>query len=194
MSPSIEIKEGAFVISDAHYSKERLELLEFIKAIHSKQLQPTQLLLMGDIFDALFGSIEYTYRDNQELINLLEEIAKEIEVVYLEGNHDFNLQAVFRNIKIYPIQQQPVLASYQDKKVYLAHGDFDAPFGYQLYTALIRNRVILKILKPIDNFFNHFILNFVDKHLMQKDDCKELEWFNDFIKERFKKELIATYL
>ncbi|QOP41747.1 UDP-2,3-diacylglucosamine diphosphatase [Sulfurimonas marina] len=193
MSRNLEIKEGAFVISDAHYSATRPELLEFIKAIHSKELSPTQLILMGDIFDALFGSIEYTYKDNTEMITLLKEIANEIEVIYLEGNHDFNLQAVFDNIKIYPIQKQPVLAACQDKKVYLAHGDFDAPLGYQLYTALIRNRVVLKILKPIDNFFNHFILNFVDQHLMKKDDCKELGWFDDFIRNRFKNRFECDY-
>lgn len=185
MSHSIEIKEGAFVISDAHYSSARPELLEFIKAIRSKEFQPSQLLLMGDIFDALFGSIEYTYRDNQELINLLEEIAQEIEVIYFEGNHDFNLQAVFTNIKIFTIEEQPVLCNYKDKKVYLAHGDFDGKLGYKLYTALIRNRLVLQLLKPIDNLFNHFILNFVDTHLMKKDDCKELSWFDDFIQNRF---------
>jgi UDP-2,3-diacylglucosamine hydrolase len=63
----IEIKEGAFVVSDAHYSHKRLELLEFFKDINSKKLQPTQLILMGDIFDALFGSITKTYQNNQEL-------------------------------------------------------------------------------------------------------------------------------
>lgn len=188
MSRKVEIKEGAFVISDAHYSPTRPELLAFIKAIHSKQLQTPQLILMGDIFDALFGSIQYTYENNLEMITLLEKIAKEIEVVYLEGNHDFNLQAVFSNIRIYPIQYQPLSAIYKNKKVLLAHGDFDAPFGYQLYTAIIRNKWVLKFLQPIDNFFNHFILNFVDRHLMKKDDCKELGWFEGFIKKRFKKQ------
>jgi UDP-2,3-diacylglucosamine hydrolase len=186
MSHNLQIKEGAFVVSDAHYSPQRPELLEFIKAIHSKQLQPTQLLLMGDIFDALFGSIEHTYEDNLEMIGLIKDIAQRIEVVYFEGNHDFNLKAVFENIQIFTIKEQPVLCSFENKKIYLAHGDFDAPLGYQIYTALIRNPVMLKILKPIDNLFNHFILDFVDKHLKKKDDCKELEWFEGFINNRFK--------
>lgn len=185
MFHKLEIKEGAFVISDAHYCVTRPELLEFIKAIHSKQLQPTQLILMGDIFDALFGSIEYTYIHNKEMIQLIKEIAQEIEVIYFEGNHDFNLQAVFDNLKIYPIAKQPVECSYKGKKVYLAHGDFDAPFGYKLYTFFIRNSIVLKILRIFDNFFNHVILNFVDRHLMKKDDCKELVWFDKFIQNRF---------
>lgn len=193
MYRNLKIKEGAFIISDAHYSKERPELLDFLEAIQAKELQPTQLLLMGDIFDALFGSIEYTYIQNQKIIELLKKIAEEIDVVYLEGNHDFNLNAVFRNINIYPIGQQPVAATFQDKNIYLAHGDFDGKLGYKLYTALIRNPIMLKILKPIDNLFNHFILHFVDKHLMKKDDCKELFWFEDFILKRFHQRFDCDY-
>ena len=182
----VNIKEGAYIISDAHFSHLRPELLRFIKQIHSKQLQPTQLILMGDIFDALFGGIKYTYRDNQEMIQLLDEISESIEIIYLEGNHDFNLQAVFKNFKIFPISRQPVECSYKDKKVYLAHGDFDGGFGYLLYTALIRNRVILSLLRIIDNLSNHAILKNVDKHLGKKDDCKEFIGFEKLINKRLR--------
>ncbi|MBA1432834.1 MAG: metallophosphoesterase [Epsilonproteobacteria bacterium] len=193
MFHSIELREGAYIISDAHYSPERPELLALIKAIHSKKLQPSQLILMGDIFDALFGLIEYTYESNQEMITLLEAIAQEIEVIYLEGNHDFNLKVVFQNIKIIPLSKQPLLCTYKEKKVYLAHGDFDAPFGYQLYTALIRNPFVLFILKYIDIVLNHRIINGIEAHLEKKDDCKELTWFEDFIQKRFDKRYVCDY-
>ncbi|QOP45200.1 UDP-2,3-diacylglucosamine diphosphatase [Sulfurimonas paralvinellae] len=193
MSHSIEIKEGAYIISDAHYSDDRVQLLAFIKAIHSKELKPTQLILMGDIFDALFGLIDYTYETNQEMIDLLEVIAEDIEVFYFEGNHDFNLKAIFKNIQIFPIAKQPLLASYKNKKIYLAHGDFDAPFGYQLYTALIRNPFMLFVLKYIDIALNHFIINKIEGHLDKKDDCKELVWFEDFIQKRFRNKYKCDY-
>ena len=185
MSHKINLKEGACIISDAHYSPERPQLLSFIKAIHSKEFQVTQLILMGDIFDALFGVIDYTYHENQEMIDLLEAIAEDIEVLYFEGNHDFNLKAIFKNIKIFPISMQPVMVSFGDKKLYLAHGDFDAPLGYQLYTALIRNPFMLFILKYIDMALGHLIINKIEEHLHKKDDCKKLEWFEDFIRRRF---------
>ncbi len=92
MSHNVQIKEGAFVVSDAHYSHHRPQLLDFLKEIHSKNLQPTQLLLMGDIFDTLFGGIPNTIQTNQEAVKLLNDISLEIEVIYLEGNHDFNLK------------------------------------------------------------------------------------------------------
>ena len=182
---SHNLKEGAIIISDAHFSKERPQLLSFLQKIATGAIQTPQLILMGDIFDALFGSIEYTYQENQEVISLLQKIADEIEVIYLEGNHDFNLKAVFDNITIYPIQKQPVSCRYAEQTVLLAHGDFDAPFGYQLYTALIRNPIVLRVLKVFDNLFNHFILNYVYKHLQKKEDCKELGWFESFLHKRF---------
>lgn len=104
MSHNIEIKEGAFVVADAHYSYLRPHLLNFLKEIHSKKLQPTQLLFLGDIFDTLFGAIPYTAKINQEAIKLLNEISQEIELIYLEGNHDFNLKKYFSACQSLPNQ------------------------------------------------------------------------------------------
>ena len=185
MSHKLELREGAYIISDAHYSPQRPELLALLQEIYSKKLQPTQLLLMGDIFDALFGLIDYTYKENQEMIEVLEAIAEDIEVIYFEGNHDFNLKAVFKNITIFSLQQQPQTLYFNDKKVCMAHGDFDGKLGYKVYTALIRNPFVLFILKYIDIALNHLIINKIEAHLDKKDDCKELGWFEDFIKNRF---------
>jgi len=179
------IKEGAFIISDAHYSVLHPELLEFIKEIHLKKLRPTQLILMGDIFDALFGYIPFTCKQNQELIDLFNAIAQEIEVIYLEGNHDFNLKQIFPHIRVVPIQEQPLTCKLEDgREVVLAHGDFDGSFGYRFYTRVIRNRYVLFFLKYIDIISKHAILRYVDSHLAKKDDCKELKGFITFIQKR----------
>jgi len=198
MSPKLVLKEGAFIISDAHYSQERPELLSFFEAIADGRENPTQLVLMGDIFDALFGLIPYTYQQNQKMIDLLKLIAQKIEVIYLEGNHDFNLSYLFDTIKIFPITAQPVLSEYQGKKIYLAHGDFyiDAKrtsYPYKLYTAFIRNKYILRVLRVIDNLTGHAILKSVDKHLSMKDDCKEFEGFANFIEKRLGDNYICDY-
>ena len=180
----VNIKEGAFVISDAHYSPLRPELLSFIQDIHSQKLQPTQLILMGDIFDALFGGVKYTHELNREIIDLLNAISLNMEVIYFEGNHDFNLKSIFPKFTIYPISKQPIEAVYENKKVYLAHGDFDGGFGYLLYTSLIRNPFVLFCLKSIDSITSHSILKKLDIFLSKKDDCKDLETFEKFISTR----------
>ena len=182
----LELKEGAFIVSDAHYSHRREEFLDFIKAIYKKELLPTQLILMGDIFDALFGGIDYTYAENQEIITLLDAISKEIEVIYLEGNHDFNLTKLLPNAALFSIKNQPLKATLCDKTLYLAHGDFDGTDFYKAYTSFIRNPFILFILKYIDILFNHAILKYVERHLNKKDDCKRLNGFREFITERLR--------
>ena len=181
---ALVLKEGAFVVSDAHYSHRREELLDFIKDIYNKKLLPTQLILMGDIFDALFGGIDYTYKENQEMLSLLNAISQEIEVIYLEGNHDFNLVKLLPEVIVVPIQNQPVKATLQDKTLYLAHGDFDGTRFYKAYTAFIRNSFILFILKYIDIVSNHAILKNVEEHLGKKDDCNKFSGFHEFITKR----------
>lgn len=190
---SIKILDGAFVVSDAHYSDKRPQLLDFIKDIHSKKLQPTQLILMGDIFDALFGGVEYTQKTNREIIRLLNEISLEIEVVYLEGNHDFNLKMIFPKAKVFPISSQPVICSYRDKKVLLAHGDIEGDLGYKIYTALIRNPVILFFLRILDSISGHYILKKLDIYLGKKDDCKEFIGLREYMSKRLSGKYSCDY-
>jgi UDP-2,3-diacylglucosamine hydrolase len=180
----LKIQEGALIISDAHYSPSRPELFFLIEEIFLEKRVIPQLILMGDIFDNLFGGISYTYKANQTLIDMLNAISLKIDVIYLEGNHDFQLHKIFQNMTIVPINMQPIMLSYQEKKILLAHGDFDGAVGYKIYTALIRNPFVLLILKFIDNLTRHSIINFVDKHLEKKDDCNEFSGFEKFIQNR----------
>ncbi len=188
----IEIQEGALFVSDAHFNKPKGEdsFLSFLKHISQEQHRPPQLFLLGDIFDALFGGVPYTAVANEEAIELIEKIAADTQVVYLEGNHDFRLHSFFsKNVKIFPLKQQPLLCKARGKRVLLAHGDYDAPFGYRAYTALIRNPVVLFFLNIYDSLTNHSILNFVEKHMSKKEQCREFEWFDDFVKKRVQKGL-----
>ena len=190
----IEIKEGAFVIADAHYSHIRPELLSLIEDIHAKKLQPTQLILMGDVFDALFGAITYTLEINAQIVSLINEISEGIEVIYLEGNHDFNLKDVFPKAKVFTIQNQPIMCCYEGKTVCLAHGDFIGDFFYKLYTSIIRNPFILRVLNSFDNIINHFILKKLDSYLSKKDDCKEFRGFEEYMQKRLVGRITCDYL
>ncbi len=189
----IEILEGAFIVADAHYSHQRPELQEFIEEIHSKKLQPTQLILMGDIFDALFGGVPYTQKINRELIKLLNEISLSIEVIYLEGNHDFNLVKIFPHVKVFPISQQPVTCQYKEKKILLAHGDIEGDLSYKIYTSLIRNPIVLSVLTLLDSLSDHYILNRLDKYLSKKDDCKEFVGLREYMSKRVENKYSCDY-
>ena len=189
----IEIKEGAFVVSDAHYCHFRPQFLDFIKEIHSKKLKPTQLIFLGDIFDILFYQIPYSQEINKEVIKLIDDISKEIEVIYLEGNHDFNLTKIFPHAKVFPISKQPLASKFGDKKILLSHGDFGSVLKYRIYTAIIRNPFILYFLRVLDMVLNHLIIKKLDDYLSKKEDCKEFVGFKDFISKRLEGKYDCDY-
>ncbi len=177
----VELHEGAILLGDAHYSHERPELLSFLKAIASGAIKTPQLILMGDVFDQLFGGIAYTIERNAEAVETIRKIAARIDVIYLEGNHDFQLRSIFSDMVIVPIAEQPLQCHYGDKKVWLAHGDFGADLGYRIYTGLIRNKAVLWTLRWLDSWTGHSIVHWVDKHNGKKENCNGFTNFEAYI-------------
>ena len=184
MSPdTLILHEGAILVADAHYSFKHPLLLDFLQTIHTEEIITPQLILMGDIFDLLFTDIALTLERNRVVIDLINALSEQIEVVYLEGNHDFNLGDIFPGVKVYSLRQQPVEAGWMGQRVGLAHGDFGGAMGYKIYTALIRNRLIQKMLNSIDSLGNHFIINALDYKLKNKEDCRSIERFETYVKK-----------
>lgn len=181
----IEILRGAVLVSDAHYSDLRPELLGFLKTVEQNENIP-QLILMGDIFDLLFGEIPLTHERNQEAVETLRRISEKIEVVYLEGNHDYNLARLFPKAAVFPLSRQPLQCRFEGKKVCLAHGDFGTDLGYRIYTALIRNPLVMRVLNLLNRVGNHFITDRLDAYLAKKDDCREFSGFEPYIRKRLK--------
>lgn len=184
MFHNIELQEGAFVISDAHYSHFRPQLLDFLKAIEVKQYNPTQLILLGDIFDTLFGGLPQTQEINQEAIRIINKLSLEIEVIYLEGNHDFNLTKIFPHAKVIPLQNQPVACGFNEKKIYLAHGDINTNLSYKFYAKTIRSPFVMQFLRFLNFVTNNFIIGKLDDYLSKKNDCREFVGFEKFILSR----------
>jgi len=190
---TLKLLEGAIFISDAHYSFKHSEFLDFLKAIRSQQVQTPQLILMGDMFDLLFGGIPKTVERNQEAVDLINTLSDNIEILYLEGNHDFNLASILPGVQTFSIREQPLECYYKEQTVALAHGDFDAPLGYRLYTALIRNPFVLKTLSFLNSIGNQFILNALDAKLSRKDDCQKMHTFETFIRKHLAKQKLEKY-
>jgi len=193
MFRNLEIKEGAIVAADAHYSHKRPHFLDFLKDIRSKKIPCPQLILMGDIFDALFGEIEHTHKTNEEAIRLINEISLDVEVIYLEGNHDFNLTAIFPKVKVFPISAQPVECNLYGKKVLLSHGDIESDLGYRIYARVIRSSCVLYLLRTIDTLSNHYILKKLDTYLGKKNDCKEFTGLEEFMAQRLEGKYSCDY-
>ncbi len=183
MYHNLELKEGAILISDIHFNQNRKEFEEFLNLIEIKK--PPQLLLLGDIFDLLVGQIDYTLKINKNIIEKLNKLSYEMEIIYFEGNHDFNLKEIFKNIKIISLKNQPTLFKFKKFKLIFSHGDINIGFNYKVFSKIIRNRYILVVLnfvngKLLKDKISKNIFNWLEK----KSICKKFFNFEQFIFKR----------
>jgi len=147
MFHNLELKKGAIFIADAHYPNHDKEFLTFLQNIKSGKVKTSQLILMGDIFDLLVGTSSYLKDRFKKEIALIETIAQNIEVIYIEGNHDFYLKNLFDSVKVIPIEKQPLIMYSQNRTIAISHGDkYCMKLSYKIYTKLIRNPLILKLI------------------------------------------------
>jgi len=178
------LKEGAILVADAHCAPWRPAFIDFLRAVESKEIRTPQLILMGDVFDLLFGDIDATLTLNRDSIALLNTLAERVEILYLEGNHDFRLTTLFPHIKVVPRQQQPLIAAFGEQKIALSHGDTHMGIGYAIYTALIRNGTILKVLNRLDQWRGEFIVKRLIAMMKGKHHCRSIDNFSELIRKR----------
>jgi len=178
----LNINEDSIFVADAHFNSNRPELGKLLLQLLSGKIVTTQLFLMGDMFDFLSNEIRFYKIKNLKIIELLNQLSKKIDIVYLEGNHDFNIQILFPDIQVVPRQNQPLICTYQDKQVAISHGDIYTPTGYNIYTTIIRNSLFLNFLNFIDIRF--WLSKKIDNWLLEKDICNECQDFNSFATNR----------
>lgn len=186
MSPDL-LREGAILVADAHCAPWRSSFIDFLRAIENGEIHTPQLVLMGDVFDLLFGPIESTHALNTQGIDLLNRLSHTIEVVYLEGNHDFLLTDIFPSTRVIGLQSQPWMVRFEDKTVALSHGDSVMGWEYALYTSLIRNPLLLKLLRLIDKAGKGFIVKALERAMRRKNHCRKIEDFETLIGTRIKR-------
>ena len=181
-----EIKEGTIFVADVHLNRKRDKFYSFLVDIKNKKIKTSQLFLMGDIFDLLVGGVSYTIKENKKYIELINEISKEVELFYFEGNHDFNLEAIFPNVKVYSFYEQPRLFFYKNKSILLLHGDKATPINYRLYTSFIRFKPTIFILNILDRITGGMISKSIMNSQVKKDLCKKIKNFKNIIQKRVK--------
>ena len=173
MSEPIVIKEGAIFIADSHENENRKNFLRFLYALKSGEIKTPQLFLMGDMFDFLAAQCEFFVKFYEPYIDVINEISKKTEIYYFEGNHDFNLAPLFKNVKTYPIGAQPVkFVSKCQKYVFIAHGDIFLPLVSKYALRFLRFKIFLKTM----NFFDKFLNFRLSKRILNKLKRKILDY------------------
>lgn len=183
MSPKT-LQTGAILIADAHCAPWRTPFIDFLRAIESGKIRTPQLILMGDIFDMLYGPIPRTYGYNTEGLDLLNRLSEHLEIIYLEGNHDFLIAEQLPHVEVIRREHQPLIMTYEEKNIAFSHGDCAMGWGYEWYTALIRNRSVLAFLRTIDTLGGGFIVAWLEAQMKRKNHCRPIHQFERLIEER----------
>lgn len=178
----LRIQKKAIFVADSHYNEKKPEFLIFLEKLQNKEINTTQLFLMGDMFDFISSESKYFVKRNQKLIDIINNLSKNIEIIYLEGNHDYNMQELLPNVRVYKRENQPIYAEYEDKSVMLSHGDIFTPWHYNLYCKIIRNHALLSFLNMID--FNNYISKKIYYGLLGKNICSKMKNFEEFAIKR----------
>lgn len=180
------ILEGAIFIADAHENENRKAFLAFLNALLSGKLpMPPQLFLLGDIFDFL-ANTTYTNYFYKEYIEKLNTLSKKTEIFYFEGNHDFNLEKIFPNINVFPIQAQPVNFKYKNQNISIAHGDIFLGLVDTVFLRLLRNKFFLKIMDFLDRILDFKITKSILNHQINKKLDYKIPNFEEKMKKRLK--------
>ncbi|MGP1485184.1 MAG: UDP-2,3-diacylglucosamine diphosphatase [Campylobacter sp.] len=179
------IKNGAVFIADAHENANRNSFNLFLNLIKSEEIRPTQLFLMGDMFDFIASQTDFFVDFFKKEIELLNELAEKIDIYYFEGNHDYNLSSLLKNIKIYPINSQPAMfKTLFGDSVAIAHGDMFLPFFTKYSLLFLRTNFFLKTINFVDNVLNNKISKLILAKLADKKLDYEIENFEKIAKKR----------
>ena len=183
MNGDLILQDGAILIADAHYNSNRKCFLYFVEYLDNLETPPPQIFLMGDMFDLLVGQVTQTKIFNSSVVKHINSLSQKSEIFYFEGNHDFNISIIFENVKVFSMKNQPVKMSLNNKTVLLSHGDYKVGGSYAIYSAIIRNPLLLKFLNFFDEVVSSAITNFIIKKHLNKKLCRNFTGFKEYVKD-----------
>lgn len=167
------IEDSAFFVADSHFKANDMQLIEYF----SNFPQGKQIVLMGDIFHLLIGTIHTSCIDNMQLIKQIAKLTYTNEIIILEGNHDFALKSLWekycdynpQNLKIYPYTTQPIIVRGCNNMMYiLAHGDLWINKTYHIYRMMMGNPLLLFIFSLLDKLSYGIIYKTIATRINQK--------------------------
>jgi len=103
------------------------------------------LVLNGDIFDFFFGWRSYFRSKYSKLLLGLDTLAANgAKVWFVEGNHEYGLDALNQHYKFEVISSEGrVVLGPDGKRVLIAHGDLLSPdLGYRAFRFVMRSQIV----------------------------------------------------
>lgn len=170
MKKILEIKDDAIFIADSHTQCFAQHGRDSLLLVLEKMLDsaPSQIFLMGDISNILVGNLKSSLESNQRLLNALDSLSQKAQIIYFEGNHDFNLECILPNVVKIPRKNQPQLARFGDKSALIAHGDIFLDKKYEIYIKILSAKITAKILNTLDLATFGRLYGFIEKKVQSK--------------------------
>lgn len=144
----LEIRNDAIFIADSHTQHGRDSLILSLEKLLKSP--PSQIFLMGDISNILVGNLKSSLKSNEKLLNAIDSLSKKAQIIYFEGNHDFNLERILPNIIKIPRKNQPQFAQFGNQTALIAHGDIFLDKKYEIYIKILSAKITAKILNALD--------------------------------------------
>ena len=115
-------------------------LLRFVK----EELRPGDAFFMvGDVFDIFIGTKDVFVSKYQALLSAIKQRADvgDIEVYYLEGNHDFSLSGLFGDSRNAKVLTSEFVYEWDGRRILFNHGDRINPhdYGYKAWRFALHN-------------------------------------------------------
>ncbi|RDU72893.1 hypothetical protein CQA66_03115 [Helicobacter aurati] len=191
----IILQEDAIFIADSHFKQGNNKLKKFFLCIP----KGIQVFLMGDIFHLLIGALQSSRLENHELICIISQLSLTNTIIFLEGNHDFSLQHIWRdtldspantthhiqynpnNIRIYTYYMQPIiLKNWKNNTCILAHGDLWINSFYNQYRKILNSNVSIFLFKVLDRLSCGIIYRNISRRVSQRITAEFSFYRSDF--------------
>lgn len=143
----------ALFLADAHLRQPSepnyRAILDFL---HGQSGRLDLLVLLGDIFEFWAGDRKQLHASYQPLYETLEaQVKGGTQLVYVEGNHDFDLGRQFTGRLGCRVIPDGGTLDLEGRRIYLAHGDLANPAdrGYLLLRRLLRSLPVRTLIRHL---------------------------------------------
>lgn len=134
------------VLADAHLLfPEHADYAALLCFLQRHEEEIDRLILLGDMFEFITGHPKTHFACYAPFIQRLDRLsARGVEIVYCEGNHDFNLASFFGEVKGWKVFADLAPLTTAFGKSLFCHGDLIDPNekGYRLLRSFLRSRLI----------------------------------------------------
>lgn len=140
----------AVFFSDLHCIRGDLGKIKLIQIFASDVLNKVdQIFIVGDLFEFYHGYNSYIYPWYKDVADVLKKLTENGKiVVFLEGNHEFNMGSFFENYTGATCRRDMTI-DLDGKKMFISHGDNSGLFclGSILKSSFIHT--IMDLLGPV---------------------------------------------